>query len=230
MPSRLARRARGVGDSSADAVAGQAFALLVISIRRGSKLATAMEAKGFGSGRPRSWARESSFGRREWALIGIGAAIAAVAVIAAVTTGNWHFVLDSMTATPRRPRPHVTLIDGRSGSGKTDLARRMVDRAPETTLIRLDDIYPGWDGLDAGSRHVHDHVLEPLAAGRRARWQRWDWECRRAGRVARRRCDAAAHHRGVRSAQPSQSRPGGCRDLGGAGRGDPQAAGARPGR
>lgn len=91
----LARRARGVGDTSAMArLLSQAFALLVISIRRGSKLATAMEAKGFGSDRPRTWARQSTFGRREWALIGIGMAIAAAAVIAAVTTGNWHFVLD----------------------------------------------------------------------------------------------------------------------------------------
>jgi energy-coupling factor transport system permease protein len=91
----LARRARGVGDTSAmTRLLSQAFALLVISIRRGSKLATAMEAKGFGSDRPRTWARESTFGRREWALIGIGTAIAAVAVVAAVTTGNWHFVLD----------------------------------------------------------------------------------------------------------------------------------------
>ena len=80
-----------------------------------------------------------------------------------------------MIATPRRPRPPVTLIDGRSGSGKTDLARRMADSAPGTTLIRLDDIYPGWDGLHAGSQHIHDHVLQPLAAGRRARWRRWDW-------------------------------------------------------
>ena len=76
-------------------VLSQAFALLVISIRRGSKLATAMEAKGFGSDRPRTWARESVFGKREWALIGIGTAIAVIAVIAAVSTGNWHFVLDT---------------------------------------------------------------------------------------------------------------------------------------
>jgi uridine kinase len=85
-----------------------------------------------------------------------------------------------MTSTPRQTqpgqtRPHVTLIDGRSGSGKTDLARDMADSAPDATLIRLDDIYPGWDGLEAGSRHIHDQVLEPLASGRPARWRRWDW-------------------------------------------------------
>ncbi|MEO7006997.1 MAG: ATP-binding protein [Terrimesophilobacter sp.] len=81
-----------------------------------------------------------------------------------MTAAGWH-----------RTRPRITLIDGRSGSGKTDLARRMAHSAPEATLIRLDDIYPGWDGLDAGSEHLHDRVLEPLATGRRARWRRWDW-------------------------------------------------------
>lgn len=90
----LARRARGVGDTSAiGRLAGQAFSLLVISVRRGSKLATAMEARGFGSDRPRSWARASVFGSREWALIGIGVVIATAAVVASVSAGAWHFVL-----------------------------------------------------------------------------------------------------------------------------------------
>ncbi|MHA6667739.1 nucleoside/nucleotide kinase family protein [Homoserinimonas sp. A447] len=63
------------------------------------------------------------------------------------------------------------LIDGRSGSGKTELAKRMALEIPGAQLVRLDDIYPGWDGLEAGSRHVHDHVLAASAP----RWQRWDW-------------------------------------------------------
>ncbi len=46
----LARRARGVADRGRlRRFAGMAFALLVLSIRRGSKLATAMEARGFGA-------------------------------------------------------------------------------------------------------------------------------------------------------------------------------------
>jgi uridine kinase len=64
------------------------------------------------------------------------------------------------------------LIDGRSGSGKTELARAVVagwvgELAPQ--LVRLDDLYPGWDGLDAGSAAVP----EIIAAHR---WQAWDWE------------------------------------------------------
>lgn len=90
----LARRARGVADGHAiRRVGSQAFALLVLSIRRGSKLATAMEARGFGSDAPRSWARESPFGAREWGLIALGALVAALAVTVAVLTGSWNFVL-----------------------------------------------------------------------------------------------------------------------------------------
>lgn len=90
----LARRARGVADGWALARLGsQAFALLVLSIRRGSKLATAMEARGFGGDIPRTWARESTFGGREWALVGIGGLIALAAVAASVVTGSWNFVL-----------------------------------------------------------------------------------------------------------------------------------------
>lgn len=72
----------------------------------------------------------------------------------------------------------IILIDGPSGSGKTALALRM-KRAwtgpDHPTLLHLDDIYPGWDGLEAASRHLTDHVLQPLRDGRSARWQRFDW-------------------------------------------------------
>jgi energy-coupling factor transport system permease protein len=90
----LARRARGVGDRGRiRRVLSQAFALLVLSIRRGSKLATAMEARGFGGDTPRTWARESVFGWREVALIAIGAAISATAITVAVVFGTWNFIV-----------------------------------------------------------------------------------------------------------------------------------------
>lgn len=66
----------------------------------------------------------------------------------------------------------VVLIDGRSGSGKTTLALRLVQsmRAAgrEAQLLSLDNLYPGWDGLAAGSRAV----AEALAAGG---YHRYDW-------------------------------------------------------
>ena len=52
-----------------------------------------MEARGFGAPGPRTWARESHFGWREWVLMAIGAAISAIAVTAAVLAGTWNFIL-----------------------------------------------------------------------------------------------------------------------------------------
>jgi uridine kinase len=72
----------------------------------------------------------------------------------------------------------VILIDGPSGSGKTELAVRMRAHwvgADTPTLVHLDDIYPGWDGLDAASEHLAVNLLEPLRAGGGARWRRHDW-------------------------------------------------------
>lgn len=90
----LARRARGVADRGrVRRFVGMAFALLVLSIRRGSKLATAMEARGFGAPGRRTWARPSRFRRGDAALVVIGAAISAAAVSAAVVTGAWNFIL-----------------------------------------------------------------------------------------------------------------------------------------
>ncbi|KQV02443.1 ABC transporter [Microbacterium sp. Root322] len=90
----LARRARGVADRGRiRRFLGMAFALLVLSIRRGAKLATAMEARGFGAPGRRTWARESRFGAAEWLLLAVGAAISGIAVAAAVFTGAWNFIL-----------------------------------------------------------------------------------------------------------------------------------------
>jgi energy-coupling factor transport system permease protein len=90
----LARRARGVADRGRlRRFAGLAFALFVLSIRRGSALATAMEARGFGSDAPRTWARPSRFGLPEFGLIALGAAVAGAATVAAVATGSWNFIV-----------------------------------------------------------------------------------------------------------------------------------------
>ena len=73
-------------------------------------------------------------------------------------------------------RAPIVLIDGRSGAGKSTLANLVRERVPRARIIRLDDIYPGWDGLAAAREHLQRHVLDPLAEGRVARWPRWDWQ------------------------------------------------------
>jgi uridine kinase len=71
----------------------------------------------------------------------------------------------------------VLLIDGRSGSGKTTLARRLVaawptDRLGPVQLVHLDDVYPGWHGLEAASRTLESAILAAEEPG----WPTWDWE------------------------------------------------------
>lgn len=66
--------------------------------------------------------------------------------------------------------PERILIDGRSGSGKSELAQNLV-AAFGATLIRLDDFYPGWDGLREGNRILLHSVLSADRPG----YFRWDW-------------------------------------------------------
>lgn len=69
----------------------------------------------------------------------------------------------------------TVLIDGRSGAGKSTLATHLGLLRPDALIVRLDDIYPGWDGLAWASEHLRREVLIPRAAGGRSRWRAWDW-------------------------------------------------------
>jgi hypothetical protein len=68
----------------------------------------------------------------------------------------------------------TALVDGRAGAGKSTLARSLA-LATGATLVRLDDCYPGWDGLEAGAEAVRSGLLVPRATGRGGAWRRWDW-------------------------------------------------------
>lgn len=71
-------------------------------------------------------------------------------------------------------RPHLILIDGQSGVGKTSLAA-LIASALGATTVHLDDFYPGWGGLEPGRDAVIEEILWPLHAGRVGRSARWDW-------------------------------------------------------
>lgn len=75
----------------------------------------------------------------------------------------------------------VVAVDGRSGTGKTTYAGRLAERLA-APVLHLDDVYPGWDGLEAAVTIVTDSVLAPLAAGEPAAYARWDWMRARPGR------------------------------------------------
>lgn len=75
----------------------------------------------------------------------------------------------------------IVLIDGRAGSGKSSLAKLLEDQsfrefeqAPH--VIHMDDLYPGWDGLRAGSLYLLGSILRPFKSNGFAEWQIWDWD------------------------------------------------------
>jgi cytidylate kinase len=70
--------------------------------------------------------------------------------------------------------PRITLVDGRSGAGKTTWATALARRTG-AQLLSLDDVYPGWDGLEAAEAHVLEHVLRAIADDRPPRWRSWNW-------------------------------------------------------
>lgn len=99
-----------------------------------------------------------------------GAATSAVAAIVAAVRGH---------------HSPIVLIDGPSGAGKSTLADAVVAAWPghAPTLVRLDDVYPGWSGLDAAGEQLSRTLVPPLRRGGVGRWRRWDWSADRPGRL-----------------------------------------------
>ena len=95
---RRARRARGIdaGRSpwgAASLFASTVYALLVAAVRRATRLALAMDSRGFASRGPRTAARRQVVQAADWALVGATAVVVAGANVLAVLTGTWHAFL-----------------------------------------------------------------------------------------------------------------------------------------
>ena len=88
-----ARRARGVGDASRiRSFLRGAFSLLVFALRRSGKLATTMEARGFGAAGKRTWARVSRLRAADAALMVVAIALPAIALAASIWAGTFALV------------------------------------------------------------------------------------------------------------------------------------------
>lgn len=90
----LARRTRGVeaGRSPIRAVrlfASQALTLLIGAVRRGTRLATAMDARGFDSTTQRTMARQPVFRRVDWLVIAGTVLVGTLAITVSVLVGTW---------------------------------------------------------------------------------------------------------------------------------------------
>jgi hypothetical protein len=80
--------------------------------------------------------------------------------------------------------PVVVGIDGRSGSGKSELAADVAGRltaepglggAGAVVVLALEDAYRGWHGLAVGVGAVASGVLEPLSRGLPGSVRTYDW-------------------------------------------------------
>ena len=86
------RRSRGLGDDNAlRAFLPQSFALLVLSIRRSTTLATAMQARGFGGSGPRSHARVSEVHVRDRVFLAACLALPVASLCLALRFGTFSF-------------------------------------------------------------------------------------------------------------------------------------------
>ena len=94
----LARRARGVEAGRSPIAAlrllgGRLMALRVAAIRRASRMAAAMEARGFGARDSRTIARPQRIGAGDLAWIAGAVVLSVIAIGVSVTLGTWHPLL-----------------------------------------------------------------------------------------------------------------------------------------
>jgi hypothetical protein len=91
----------------------------------------------------------------------------------------------AVLAAARGIRRPLVLIDGPSGAGKSALADavRRSWPGPLPALVRLDDVYQGWAGLDRAGTDLARTLVPRVRRGTVGRWQRWDWAEDRAGRL-----------------------------------------------
>ena len=93
----MARRARGVAAGSPFAAirlfGGRLLTLLVGAVRRGSRMATAMESRGLGARDCRTAARPQRMRISDWGWLLGAAAVAGGAIAASMAIGSWRFLL-----------------------------------------------------------------------------------------------------------------------------------------
>ena len=111
-------------------------------------------------------------------------------------------------------RPRLVAVDGPGGAGKSIFATRLSEALDSAPIVHSDDFATGEPGQEWWPR-LQCQVIEPLVAGRPARYQRYDWErqslvewrgnFRRAGLDSRRRVERPPRRR--RLPRPSDLGP-----------------------
>lgn len=92
-------------------------------------------------------------------------------------TDDYGMPLDNSTFSDAAS-PLIIGIDGRSGSGKTQLADMLnfsfTAEHFAVRVLHLDSIYPGWDGLEEGTK-TWQKISRNLRKGKPASYREWDW-------------------------------------------------------
>lgn len=85
---------------------------------------------------------------------------------------------DRMPLDTNAALPMIIGIDGRSGSGKTRLSELLEQSLSAVGIgvrvLNLDSIYPGWDGLEDGTK-TWQKISRNLHKGKPANYREWDW-------------------------------------------------------
>lgn len=68
----------------------------------------------------------------------------------------------------------IVAVEGRPGAGKTTFGAALA-RELGATHVDIENLYPGWSGLDEGARLAAGELVEPVAAGEVAVVPQWDW-------------------------------------------------------
>ncbi len=89
----MARRARGLEGRRVVGFFGMTRSLLVAAIRRATRLAVAMDGRGFADPGCRTLARPRAIVARDWTLIAAAVGVAALATGVSVAFGSWRFFL-----------------------------------------------------------------------------------------------------------------------------------------
>ena len=90
-------------------------------------------------------------------------------------------------AATRGIRAPLVLLDGPSGAGKSTLADALRANWPGAApvLVRLDDVYPGWHGLERAGDALARTLVRRRRRGDIGGWRRWDWARDRPGALER---------------------------------------------
>jgi uridine kinase len=92
-------------------------------------------------------------------------------------TGRFADLAGEIGQTRAPAETRIVGIDGCGGSGKSTFADQLSKHLDDAPIIHTDD-FASWDTPVDWWPRMKEQVIDPLAQGDEARWQRYDWEKR----------------------------------------------------